>query len=59
MKTPAEERTGVSDTQAAILGEVVALRRHLDSSMPTWRRMDHRIADGLDRIEQWTRGDAR
>jgi len=39
------------DVTAQVIEEVEALRRNLDSSFPGWRRFDHRIADGLDRIE--------
>lgn len=56
--TPAEERTGISDVQHAVLDEVAALRREI---VIGWWEMDE---DGrelalarLDRIEQWTRGE--
>lgn len=61
--TPAEERTGVSDVQHAVLDEIQRLRylipEYGDRRADSAARVDASLADvmaRLDRIESWVRG---
>lgn len=58
--TPAEERTGISDVQHAVLGEIADLRRKVraNEGVTITYVAPEDILASLARIEQWTRGGA-